>query len=380
MKYIKSILTASTVLLASATAFAGPTPPPPIPEIPGDIDEYNAMVLVDVTGSMGEDHAVGTTKMDQALSFAKDRVLALKAKAGNKSLEFALWAYDSSFPSVDGYVTRIYDFPAAADNVLAQLGFAPNGDPQPSTRNAVFSPTASTPLAAAGCYATTTLVASLTDTGGIIEAGYEWNKTIGSRRANIERHLILATDGLENATPTSNECYGVTSTADYANYEADSWQYKLRNKLLTGNPNSVLTANSGLVVDVGLIFQDFVTGLASANSEPLPYSGGMASYTTEPTLGQALTFYKGLAMTSTKGVFKTITVGSDGQVSSRVPGDVDYSGCVGNADYTELVQWYGQQVTPNHPHSYWADLNADGWVDYLDYLILVQNWGIGGVC
>lgn len=378
MNYMKSVLMAGAVLLASGTAVADP--PPQIPDLPGAVDEYNVMVLIDVTGSMGGDHAAGTSKMEQALIYAKDRVLALKAKAGTKSIEFALWAYDSSFPSAGGYVNRIYDFPANPDNVLAQLGFDANGNPQPSTRNAVFSPTGSTPLAAAGCYAATTLVASLTDTGGIIEAGYEWNKTIGTRRANIERHLILATDGLENATLSSNECGGITSTADYANYEATSWQYKLRNKLLTGNPNSMLTADSGLVVEVGLVFKNYITGLASANSEPLPYSGGMASYTTEPTLGQALNFYKGIAMTSTKGVFKTITVGSNGQVSSRVPGDVDYSGCVGNADYSELVQWYGQQVNPNHPHSYWADLNADGWVDYLDYLILVQNWGVGGVC
>jgi hypothetical protein len=386
MKHTSSILIGCAALLVSSAVLAQ-VPPPPPPPPPTGIDEYNVLVLVDVTGSMAEQHTASLTKMAQARIQAKDEVLRIKAlatSAGKPEPEYALWAFDTGF-AAPSYVNHILDFPATATQVLAQLGFDASGNAI-TTHNAALEPSNATPLAAAGCFAAGTLVANLDMSGNILDSqGYEWNKNITvaggtTRRANISRHFVLITDGLENSTPSTNECYGTTSTLDYANYETGSWQYKLRSKLLTGNPSSVYTANSGLVVDVDLIFKNFVTGLSAGGYETTAYGGGMSSYTTSPTLSQALTFFKGMATVSTKGVFKTVTVAADGTVATRIPGDVDYSGCVGNADYTELVQWYGQQVSATHPHSYWADLNGDGWVDYADYTILVANWGTGGVC
>ena len=385
MKNTSSILIGCAALLVSSAVLAQ-VPPPPPPPPPSGVDEYNVLVLVDVTGSMADQHTASFTKMEQARIQAKDeirRIRDLALAAGKQEPEYALWAFDTGF-AAPSYISHVLDFPATAAQALAQLGFDANGNAI-STHNAIFEPSNATPLAASGCFAAGTLVANLDMSGNVLDAqAYEWNKNITvagvTRRANISRHFVLVTDGLENSTPSDNECYGTTSTLGYTNFETGSWQYKLRSKLLTGNAASVYTADSGLVVDISLIFQNYVTGLSAGGYESAAYSGGMSSYTTSPTLSQALTFFKGLSTVSTKGVFKTVTVAADGTVASRVPGDVDYSGCVGNADYSELVQWYGQQVSTAHPHSYWADLNGDGWVDYSDYTILVSNWGTGGIC
>ncbi len=389
MKSIGAILISSFLVLSAGTAFAQAPPPPPPPQPQTGVDEYNALILIDVSGSMADPHVAGTTKLQQALIQAKNDVLKVKSASSSsgKPYEIALWAFDASFPEANGWVSRIIDFPNNADAtaVLAQLGFDANGNPSGSP-NPIFTPTTDTPLAGAACYVGTTLVASLNASGGVITPGYEWNKTIsdgmgGMRRANIERDLFIETDGLENSTPNdgTDDCYGTTSTLAYDSYESTSWQYKVRNKLLTGNSATTSTLDSELVVNVNLIFQNYISGLAKAGSEARTYSAWATPYTTEPTLDQAITFYGGIA-TNTRGAFKTVTVRADGVVDSRRPGDVDYSGCVGNADYSELVQWYGTQVTPTHPHSYWADLNGDGFVDFLDYSILVAHWGEGGVC
>jgi len=373
-------------LLGARTSFAAPPPIPPIPS--GTIDEYNVLVLVDVSGSMADPHAAGTTKLQQALNQAKNDILKVKAKAGSTPIEFALWAFDSSFPQEDGWLHHVVDFPGqGAGVVLGKLGFDSSGNPS-GTPDPVFTPTESTPLAGAGCFAGYAFVAKATDSGVVVTPGYEYGKTVTSggttRQANIERHLFIETDGIENSTPEDNtdpyNCGGPTSLQPYETYEAESWQAKLRNTLLTGNPRSVSTLPSGLIIDVNLIFQSYITGMsAGGHAESRKYSASTTPYTTEPTLGQSMTFYNGLT-TNTRGTFKTVTVRADGVVDARRPGDVDYSGCVGNADYAELIQWYGTQVTPVHPHSYWADLNGDSWVDYYDYLILAQHWGEGGTC
>jgi len=56
-----------------------------------------------------------------------------------------------------------------------------------------------------------------------------------------------------------------------------------------------------------------------------------------------------------------------------IHGDVDYNRCVDEADYKQVMQWYGKKVDPNSQHSYHADLNADGVIDYLDVNIVKGN-------
>jgi hypothetical protein len=381
MKSLISLMTGVAALAFTSVAL-GQAPPPPPPEPPGGVDEVNAMILIDVSGSMAEMHTTTQTKLETALQRAKDKILEWDAADAGKPKEYALWAFDSSFGAANGWVERVWDFPATKTQVLESLGFSSTGAPLPAGPDPVFTPTSSTPLAGSGCYLGAYLVASVDANGALISGGYEWNKeeALGDR-AEIKRRLYIGTDGLENATPTSgtgSECGGTTSNQTYENFEPGSWQAKLRNKLLTGNATINTTLDSLLTVDVDLIFQNYISGLSGGSSEQ-NYSTG-TPYTTEPTLNQALEFYGGLAANTLGGKFKTVTVDASGAITSRRPGDVDYSGCVGNADYTELLQWYGQAVSPSHPHSYWADLNGDGWVDYLDYLILYNHWGDGGIC
>lgn len=382
-KLLVSLAAGAMVSGVCSMALAQGAPPPPPP--PGDFDEVNAMILIDVSGSMADAHTSTTTKMDRAIILAKQFVDEIEAGGsdgrytGISDKEYALWAFDGSFGSGNGFVDRILDFPATAAQVYQALGYNASGTSPSGTPDAALTPNTTTPLAAAGCFAGTELVASLDATGGLEDAGYEWDKLDGlGDPVSIGRELYLATDGLENATPSGNECAGFTSDEDYEDYESGSWQYKLRNKLLTGNPSRENTLNSGLSVNVSLIFENFVEGLSGGGSE-VSYSGG-TPYTTAPTLSEALEFYGGLAQNTLHGSFETVTVDASGSVTARLPGDVDYSGCVGNADYSEMMQWYGQAVSPNHPHSYWADLDGDGYIDYLDYLILYENWGTGGTC
>jgi hypothetical protein len=383
MKRIISLVITGSALTLSSVALGQAPPPPPQPPV-GSIDEVNSMILIDVSGSMADLHTASQTKLKTALERAKDKVLAWDAADAGKPKEYALWAFDSSFGAGNGWVVHVRDFPSTKAQVLESLGYSSTGTPLSAGPNIVFTPTSSTPLAGAGCLAGGYLVASVDANGADIspQTGYEWKKEKSPGvRAQIKRQLYIGTDGLENDTPTSgtgSECGGVTSNAAYENFEPASWQYKLRNKLLTGNPTINTTLNSLLTVDVDLIFKSYITGLSGGNSER-NYSSG-SPYSTEPTLNQAVEFYGGLAQNTLAGKFKTVTVDASGAITSRRPGDVDYSGCVGNADYSELIQWYGQAVSPSHPHSYWADLNGDGWVDYLDYLILYNHWGDGGVC
>jgi len=384
MKSLISLMTGVAALAFTSVALGDDPPPPPPPPPPTGIDEVNGLILIDVSGSMAEMHTTTRTKLETALEEAKNRILAWDAEDPGKPKEYALWAFDSSFGATERWVEHVWDFPATKAQVLASLGYTSTGAAQPSTLDPVFTPTSSTPLAGAGCQVGSYLVASVDANGAdvIPQTGYEWKKEKSPGvRAQIKRRLYIGTDGLENATPTTgtgSECGGTTSTQTYENFEPSSWQYKLRNKLLTGNPTINTTLNSLLTVEVDLIFKNYISGLSGGSSEQ-NYSTG-TPYTTEPTLNQAVEFYGGLAANTLGGKFRTVTVDASGAITSRRPGDVDYSGCVGNADYTEMMQWYGQAVSPSHPHSYWADLNGDGWVDYLDYLILYNHWGDGGTC
>lgn len=357
MKHVKTAFAAfASISLAGSLAAAQSLP----------ADETNVLILVDVSGSMSEPMtAGGDDKLTVALGQARDYV---RKHQTDKNVEFALWAFDTSYGDA-GY-TVIQDFPGVGGAaMLALLG--EGGTPSPE-----LVPKESTPLAKAGCSAASRLACDR-DTNGVVTAGgYEWDKSVNGRKQRIDRRLYIATDGLENAGATGECAYDISSGQSYQNYESNSWQYKLRNKLLTGNANTLNVANNGLTVEVDLVFKSFLTGLSGYSSEG-GYSG---SHYDQPTLPQALEFYSKIA-DQTSGTFHTVTVNAAGALlPPRYPGDVDYSGCVSDADLTEMGQWYGYPVDPAHPHSYWPDLNADGWVDDLDYIILAEHWQEGPTC
>ncbi|HEY6477022.1 MAG TPA: hypothetical protein VI456_10600 [Polyangia bacterium] len=66
-------------------------------------------------------------------------------------------------------------------------------------------------------------------------------------------------------------------------------------------------------------------------------------------------------------------------VTHKLAGDVDDSGCVDHADFSEVTQsdiWMQRAVLPLQL-AIRADLNRDGWVNEQDRAIVLANWGKG---
>lgn len=184
----------------------------------------------------------------------------------------------------------------------------------------------------------------------------------------------IITDGRENATSSANECGGFTIARSYGDYESNSWQYKLRNKLLTGNTTGGGMRENLLLVSVDLIFTSFITGESPNGTET---SGqALTPFVAQPTIHQAFDLYGGLT-DQTGGSFKAITVAANGQVVSRRPGDVDKNGCVDTNDVNIINAYWGQPASATHPSSFDSDLDGNGWVDIFDYLLFIENWQKG---
>lgn len=371
----------ASIVMQSQTAVAGPmcaaAPPPPPPLAP---DWYNAMILIDISGSMGETFTTApvATKLQEALRRAKDHVLELQARG--KPVNYALWAFDSAQPSPN-YVRKVIDFPAGAgaNAVLSQLGFDALGNPTPATRNPIFTPGSSTPLAAAVCHGVGWLGANFSVAGTLLTPGWQWGAMTGGRPAIIQREMYTETDALENSTPAANECAGPTSTStDYLCYEAGTWQWKVRNKLQTGNPNndSLGTANTGLIYNVDYLFVNAITPSMMAIPTAEAGVSSFAATNAQPTLAQVDTLFGGLAK-MTRGVYRTVTVNAAGAAVARRPGDVNLNGCVDNTDYSQISTFYGKSCARGQTACINADLTGDNVVDFSDYLIWARNTGAG---
>ncbi|WNG40825.1 hypothetical protein F0U61_49370 [Archangium violaceum] len=174
--------------------------PPPIPT------EQHTIILIASGGSMSTVGPDGTTRFQRAIQQAKNFVsLPLSIPQ-----YFAVWTFEGS-----SYVKR-QGFSAPA-TTLATLNLLQVGS-------------GAYPLAYAVCDAADELLA--------YRSG-----TITARKV-----LYLLTDGAENSSPASTQCYGPSSVSDYPNLTPGSWQWKVRNKLATGNPNIPPTSGYPLVL------------------------------------------------------------------------------------------------------------------------------------
>ncbi|NOK15468.1 VWA domain-containing protein [Corallococcus carmarthensis] len=63
--------------------------------------------------------------------------------------------------------------------------------------------------------------------------------------------LFLASE--DTGTPTSSQCYGPASTTPYPTPTPGSWQYKVRNKLVSGDPNTVGNPQFPVVQDFDML-------------------------------------------------------------------------------------------------------------------------------
>jgi|SRR5215471_19195202 len=251
--------------------------------------------------------------------------------------------------------------------------------------------------------------------------------------------VVLESDGLENATPSGVQCQGVDSFgAGFPYVQGDPSVVELGLNPPTPNPPTSPTAHiataDGLLVPSwqsnmldmavkGVLHAPDATGQVLYSTGAFRVPPGMQNFTTNITFinqfiqsalmlqlqAQAqrapvdipaaapvarfafnaaaasgdpgLDFFSGLANV-TGGRLITIGDGStpppgDPTAPHAVPGDINDSGCVDQADFNLLQQSFNQPVSPANPATFAADINTDARVDINDYLMLVADWGLG---
>jgi hypothetical protein len=311
-------------------------PPPPA-------DETNAIVVLDKSGSMTADFSTTQSMWD----VAKERAIEfLNEAAPNR--EYALWTYNGTS------YTEVYSF-ADGQSGASLAAFIAGGG--------VDSPTSTTPLAMTVCAAVDELMAH--------EA---------SKPATIDRKIHLMTDGLENATPSTDQCYGSSSTVDvYPNYDTGSWQKKMLNKLQTGDANTPGTAPFTVIIQIEEVFQWLGSAMTSLSlsaalgaASDMPLEGPRGSLLLAPATFSASQFFEDIAVHS-GGTYTPLDPNQPGGPQLPQPGDANGDYCVNIQDYGIVLSVYGQTAAPGEP----ADLNDDRIVNYYDYVIVLQNWGEG---
>jgi hypothetical protein len=171
------------------------------------------LVLIDQSGSMFDTSVAGAPRYIVARQLAADTVNAAAADR-----EYALWTFqNNSYSEV---------VPFSAHATQAQIVAEIWGLPDPG---------GSTPLAGSICDAVDELVAYV--------------PTVPD-----DKRLELFSDGLENSTPSTNECYGPNS-ADHSNPDVGSWEWKVFNKVQTGNANSAANPPIPLIVNADYLFE-----------------------------------------------------------------------------------------------------------------------------
>jgi hypothetical protein len=349
---VAALAGAAVTVLGTQSALAQPSLP---------IDETNVIVVIDVTGSMTAEAGSLQPGEDPDTRLEIGRLRALRWLINDTSdfvePEFAVWEFSTD--GTDDYRV-LQDF---TDDVLQAIG-AVGAAAQTPYR---------TPLAGTICDA----VDRLHD--------YEDDKIITDpttglpRLSRIERRIYLVTDGLENETPSTNECWGPDAVTDtvYPVYDYGSWQWKVLNKLKTGNANTPSDAPFEYIIDVQHILTSFISSAdpLAAEREAAALEGLPAGSMPYSTVEQDVSLFRGLAQQS-GGTYTQLAPNPQGVISFSIPGDANGDDCVDYDDYAILVQVYGYPVTSD-PLTIQADFNGDGWVDDDDYMLLIQHWGEG---
>jgi V8-like Glu-specific endopeptidase len=387
-----------------------------VPEPPAEPDEH-VMILLDQTGSMTEP-GTSLTKWDDAIDAALAWVTLDSVTASLFSRSYSVWTFRNSATQTG--LLKVWPTASNCSNLDAS-GFC------------VFARTA--PLATPSDYLnlqadleglregqrpvtgpTTPLAGSLCDALEIM------------RGQPALQRIILESDGGENATAALHACQGIGSDpfddpflnpalfqlADWG-MTLDSWQSKVirratrLNQLIDNAVTGALTPSDafpvGLIWDVDVHFaiidaqaQRFAAFASTASSGSESGSGSSFSLTAArsssslaaaaPTntsiLPSELAFFQTLGTSSRLSKFTTY-------VRPAVPvvygtnharaGDVDDSGCVDQADLNIMTQsdvWTKRAVPPLQI-AMRADLSRDGWVNFADLTVLLDNWASGCV-
>lgn len=241
------------------------------------------------------------------------------------------------------------------------------------------------------------------------------------------RRLILQSDGGENASDIMNDCAGDNPT-DYADWVPasdpprpvdweffqDSWQLKVVRRAVYLSQDAATAVATPLTdssefppnfdwhIDIHYAITTPQLAAASfgfarwmppsrewqadSGDEVSPFASvSLASLTgtPEPSIEDVdLALYRTLGDATPGSSFRTF-VRTDSPpeygVDHAVPGDVDDSGCVDQADLAITLQsdvWMQRAVVPLEI-AIRADLDRDGWVNYSDLQIVLDEWGGG---
>ncbi len=293
----------------------------------------HVVVLLDTTGSMSAASIPGFTR----LQVAKQRINAFLDVVPSTATEYSLWFFDGP-----GF-RRIISF---SDHKT-------RADVKAAVATAVAGST--TPLAHTVCAAVDELI------------NYLPNEL-------HDKRIVLQTDGAENNSPSTDQCFGPPSPTVYPTLQPGSWQWKVRNKACTGDatiagPCDGGTSSFSLIVDVGMLF-DFVPSFA-AQSLPLFENGPRTHdrFASVAAVNADAAFFAGLAQ-ETGGQFLGITPNTPPAAAAPQPGDANVDGCVNITDRSLVLQQFG---TANPA----TDFNRDGIVNTFDLQTVLQNFGKG---
>jgi von Willebrand factor type A domain/Dockerin type I domain len=302
-------------------------------------DEH-VLVLLDTTGSMTLGSSGGLTRLE----VGKARIASFLDTVPSVTSKYSLWFFEGST------YTRIFSF---ADNKTAA---------EVKARVLTATTGGLTPLAHSVCAAVDELINYLPS---------EFHS----------KRVYMATDGEENNSPVTDQCYGPSSTTLYPTLTIGSWQWKVRNKACTGDASipglcagGVPPGGFTLIIDVDHLF-DFVPLMSASTSAVLEGAGRsrgtLATAAAAPPANADAAFFGGLAK-ETKGRYAGITPATPLAQATPQPGDVNLDGCVNINDRALVLQQYGTPGTS-------ADLNRDGIVNIFDLQTVLRNFGRGCV-
>ncbi|NVJ26072.1 hypothetical protein HUW62_33100 [Myxococcus sp. AM011] len=315
------------VCLMAVPRVASAQPAPPY-------TEEHVIILIDRSGSMVAPRLNGETRFQAALKRARDYVETVSTLPRH----IAVWSFEGT-----SYI-RHQAFSTSATTTL-------------NTLNSLGVGQGVTPLAFSACAA--------------VDELKSYRTTVLGRKK-----LRLSSDGLENSSPVGTQCQGGESVGGYPNLDPGSWQWKVLNKLRTGdatNPNPVPTFIQ-VIADIDF-FTTYITDFNGSHSGAYEWSEkGEPTWSPValPVEGPAVRYLGGLS-SATGGRFSLAL----DNAPAPVFGDTNQDGCVNITDYDLVMANFGLTVPPGNRL---ADVNGDGLVDYSDYTVVVANWGLGGRC
>ena len=288
------------------------------------------LVLIDASGSMDTLRTDGTTRFATAKTRAKSKIAEQKALDATTTFSVYTFSDTTSTPQTTGFVTA-----GIADTAIDGLDLFTVGG-------------GSTPLAGALC-----------DAVGVLSATGATTKV-----------LQLASDGEENFTPSTNPCFGPSSTDPNPPYTAGSWQNNVLNTV----------SDAGIAVQIELFDPGPIVSFAARAAAHDPE----ASLTAKTKLIAALASAAvGEGPPSLQDFFTEIALETGGRLTvledtaPQLPvfADLDGNSCVDRSDALLIARAFGQSGPPqNNP----LDLDLDGKVGFSDYALALASFTPGG--